>query len=395
MSFHRKADTPAQPSKARLKTLIIGAGPVGLAAALALKHRGVSDDITVLEAAPQNSVSFGDRNIALSSASWRFLAKLGVTVKATERAPIRAVEITQRGAFGLLRLDARDVSAAELGAASPYPVLKTALDHAAQAAGIQILYGAKVASVQHVAQHAEVHLVSGEQMRADCVVLADGAGSDLVAEFKRIERDSGQTALITRVSASKPRSGVAYERFTDGGALALIPRSDGEWTVVWARPRADAERMLQLDAASLSAEINAAFGTTMGALTITAKLTSYALVWRFVEPRASGAIVALGNAAQGLHPVAAQGLNLGLADAQQFAEAMTAHAKKTNSIAETLTSFARQRGVDRVARIGFTGLLAYGFDRGGWLFDVPRGLGLTAVQMLPPLRRELTRRLAL
>ena len=375
-----------------MKTLIVGAGPVGLAAALALKHRGVSDDITVLEAGTRDAVSFGDRNIALSSASWRFLAKLGVTVAASERAPIRQDEITQRGAFGLLRLDARDVAAVELGAASPYPALKTALDNATHVAGIQIVYGARVTSVQHVAQHAELHLSSGEQMRADCVVLADGAGSDLVAEFKRIERDSGQTAVITRVSASKPQPDVAFERFTDGGALALIPRADKDWTVVWARPRTDAERMLQLDAASLSGEINAAFGNTMGELKLTAKLTSYPLVWRFVEPRASGAIVALGNAAQGLHPVAAQGLNLGLADAQQFAEAM---GTKTNSIAATLASFARQRGIDRVARIGFTGLLAYGFDRGGWLFDVPRGLGLAAVQMLPPLRREITRRLAL
>jgi len=375
-----------------VKTLIVGAGPVGLAAALALKHRGVSDDITVLEAGAQNAVSFGDRNIALSSASWRFLAKLGLTISASERAPIREVEITQRGAFGLLRLDATDVCAAELGAASPYPALKAALDNATHTASIQILYGAKVASVQHVAQHAEVHLASGEQMRADCVVLADGAGSDLVAEFKRIERDSGQTAVITRVSASKPRPGVAFERFTDGGALALIPRADKDWTVVWARPRADAERMLQLDASSLSHEINRAFGNTMGELTLTAKLTSYPLVWRFVEPRASGAIVALGNAAQGLHPVAAQGLNLGLADAQQFADAMTS---RTGSIATTLRIFASQRGVDRVTRIGFTGLLAYGFDRGGWLLDVPRGLGLTAVQMLPPLRREITRRMAL
>ena len=152
--------------------------------------------------------------------------------------------------------------------------------------------------------------------------------------------------------------------------------------------------MLELDVAVLSAELNAAFGASLGTLLVTANLTSYPLVWRFVEPRAGGAIVALGNAAQGLHPVAAQGLNLGLRDAQDMSEAF-ARKKSDDSIAATLSKFARARGTDRVARIGFTGLLAYGFDRGGWLADVPRGLGLTALQMLPPLRREITRRLAL
>ena len=377
-----------------MKTLIVGGGPVGLAAALALKANGVTSDITVLEAAPRATESFSDRNIALSAASWRFLSRLGVSVDAQHRASIRQVEVTQRGAFGLLTLDAKDVDAPELGAATPYPALKSAFDHAVNAAGIPVLYGATAETVQHEAQRAVVHLASGEKLSADCVILADGAASDFVPEFKRFERDSGQMAIITRVSASKPRAGVAFERFTAGGALALIPRTDGEWTVVWARSRADAERMLELDVAAFSAELNAAFGGSLGTLTLTANLTSYPLVWRFVEPRAGGAIVALGNAAQGLHPVAAQGLNLGLRDAQDLGEAF-ARKKFDDSIAATLSKFARARGIDRVARIGFTGLLAYGFDRGGWLADVPRGLGLTALQMLPPLRREITRRLAL
>jgi 2-octaprenyl-6-methoxyphenol hydroxylase len=381
-----------------LKTLIIGGGPVGLAAALALKERGITSDVTVLEAAPRTTEIFSDRNIALSAASWRFLSRLGVRVNAQQRAPIRQVEITQRGAFGLLTLDANDVNAAELGAATPYPALKSALDHAVNAAHINLLYSAKAESVQHEAQRAVVHLASGEALRADCVILADGAASDFVPEFKRFERDSGQVALITRVTASKPRAGVAFERFTAGGALALIPRADGEWTVVWARERADAQRMLALDAAALdgefSRELNTAFGSSLGQLTLTAKLTSYSLIWRFVEPRAGGAIVALGNAAQGLHPVAAQGLNLGLHDAQELVDAFVRQPAGT-PVAATLSKFARSRGVDRVARIGFTGLLAHGFDRGGWLADVPRGLGLTAVQLLPPLRREIVRRLAL
>ncbi len=380
-----------------MKTLIVGGGPVGLAAALALKARGITDDITVLEAAPRAAEAFSDRNIALSAASWRFLSGIGVRVPDEARATIREVEITQRGAFGLLRLDAREIETTELGAATPYPALKTALDHATHAAGINVLYNAKAAAVHHIAQRASVHLESGEQMQADCVVLADGAGSDLVAEFKRIERDSGQIAVITRVSAAKPRSGVAFERFTAGGALALIPRADQQWTVIWARARAEAERLLQMDSDAFGEEIHAAFGVSMGALTVTAKLTSYPLVWRFVEPRAAGAIVALGNAAQGLHPVAAQGLNLGLRDALDLSDTFARVQSSTDStsIAAALGRFARTRGLDRVMRIGFTGLLAYGFDRGGWVADVPRGAGLTALQLVPPLKREITRKLAL
>ena len=101
---------------------------MGLAAALALKERGITNDITILEAAPRATASFSDRNIALSASSWRFLSSLGVSVDTQQRAPIRQVEITQRGAFGLLTLDAKDVDAVELGAATPYPMLKSALD---------------------------------------------------------------------------------------------------------------------------------------------------------------------------------------------------------------------------------------------------------------------------
>jgi 2-octaprenyl-6-methoxyphenol hydroxylase len=377
-----------------VKTIIIGGGPVGLATALALKERGATDDITLIEASPRGAEKFSDRNIALSASSWRFLSRIDVSVASEQRAPIATVEVTQRGAFGWLALNASHVGANELGAATPYPALKSALNSAVEKAAINIHYGATATSIAHVAQHVVVHLVSGEQLRADCVALADGAGSDanLVPAFKRIERNSGQTGVITRIRPMRPKPGVAFERFTAGGALALIPRADGEWTVIWARPNADAAQMLALDDESFSHELNDAFGSSMGALQLTAKRTSYPLSWRFVEPRVSGAIAALGNAAQGLHPVAAQGLNLGLRDADSFA---THLAKRDGSVSGRLTSFARARAADRVGSIGFTGVLTYAFDRGGWFADVPRGLALTALQLLPPLKRELIGRLAL
>ncbi len=380
-----------------MKVLIVGGGPVGLAAALALRAHGATDDITVLEAAARGQQVFGDRNIALSAASWRFLKRIGVGVADEQRAAIRAVEVSQRGAFGLLRLEASEIGVPMLGAASPYPALKTAFDDAAHAAGIAVLYGAKVVAVRHEGAHAVARLATGESLRADCIVLADGAGSDLLPDFRRIERDSGQLAVITRVAAARPRAGVAIERFTAGGALALVPRADRQWTMIWARPRAEGQRLLQLDAASLQSEIKAAAGNGMGELTVQTKASSYPLLWRVIEPRASGCVVAIGNAAQGLHPVAAQGLNLGLRDAAELAESLSPSATSaaTADIPRALARYARARGIDRVLRIGFSGALAYGFDRGGWLADVPRGLGLMALQLAPPLKRELLRRLAL
>ena len=190
-----------------MKTLIVGGGPVGLAAALALKARCVTSDITVLEAAPRATELFSDRNIALSAASWRFLSRLRVSVDTQQRASIRQVEVTQRGVFGLLTLDAKDVGAAELGAATPYPALKSALDHAVNTAGIHVLYGATAESAQHEAQRAVVHLASGEKLSADCVILADGAASDFVPEFKRLERDSVRLRLFHERTANGRWSG--------------------------------------------------------------------------------------------------------------------------------------------------------------------------------------------
>jgi 2-octaprenyl-6-methoxyphenol hydroxylase len=382
-----------------MKIIVIGGGPVGLATALALRECGATDEITVIEATLRGAEKFSDRNIALSAASWRFLSRIGVAVSHDQRASIATVEITQRSAFGLLSLNASDVGANELGAATPYPALKNALNDAVTKAAITVHYGVTAAAIEQVAQHAVVHLTLGEQMHADCIALADGAGTDtcLVPAFKRIERNSGQTGIITRVQPSRPKKGVAFERFTAGGALALIPRADGEWTVIWARPNADAEHMLALDEDSFSRELNDAFGNSMGALNLTAKRTRYPLSWRFVEPRVTGCIAALGNAAQGLHPVAAQGLNLGLRDADAFAACFNqTMSRGTNeSISERLAAFARGRAVDRITSIGFTGVLTYAFDRGGWFADVPRGLALTALQLLPPLKRELIARLAL
>ena len=391
-----------------MKTLIVGGGPVGLATALALARANAGGEITVLEASPRERQINSDRNIALSLASWRFLERVGVKTAqliANHGTEIRVVEVTQQGAFGWLKLDAKELGEDSLGAAVPYPHLKSALDEAVVAHGIHVMWNAEATRVSLEGARARVSLATGEALVADCVALADGSkasADSMMPEFKSLERNSGQVAVIAKVRASKPMLNVAYERFTLGGALALIQRAAEagvpEWTLVWARDQAEAERLLALDDASFCDAINAAFGGAMGALTVASKRSSYPLVWRFVEPRVRGAVVAVGNAAQALHPVAAQGLNLGLRDALDLASVLQNNNHRGNegeSVTAALSRFARARALDRVATFGFSGLLAYGFDRGGWLLDAPRGLGLMALQMLPPAKRELLRRMAL
>lgn len=385
-----------------MKTLVIGGGPVGLATALALKHSHASEDIAILEAASRDKQINTDRNIALSLASWRFLSRVGVETDALiakHGAEIRAVEVTQQNAFGWLQLDAKEIGERMLGAAVPYPHLKSALDDAVVAKKIDVMWDAQATRIDLEGARARVTLAGGEAQVADCVVMADGSkatAESLMPAFRSIERDSGQIAVIAKVQATKPAPNIAYERFTEGGAFALIPRAAGsgayEWTLVWARRRAEAEHLLALDDASFVSEINHAFGGAMGTLSVVSKRSHYPLAWRFVEPRAHGCVAAVGNAAQALHPVAAQGLNLGLRDAHDLAQALST---ANGNTALSLQTFARNRAVDRVTTFGFSGALAYGFDRGGWLLDVPRGLGLTALQLLSPLKKELLKRMVL
>lgn len=396
-----------------MKAIVVGGGPVGMAAALALARENAADEIVVLEAGDALDRPSGDRNLALSVASWRTLGALGVDLDGLPRAPIERVDVSQAGAFGYCRLEAADAGLPMLGAAVPYPDLLAALRAVAQraeaAGALRVSYRTSAAAVEHQGARAAVQLVSGERLTADIVVLAEGAASarSLLDDFRVLTRDSGQVAVLGRVRAPRaPSPTLAVERFTPCGALALVPRvvpagRAAEWTLIWARPRDEATRLLEADRETFIEEVNAHAGPALGPLAA-AEVASegsdqrsrYPLVWRLAEPRARGAVVAIGQAAQALHPAAAQGLNLGLADVRALARALTPRGAGGPTVAARLAAFARERAPDRIFRIGFSGVLAHGFDRGGWLLDAPRGFALTALQLFPPARRALVRRLA-
>jgi len=196
--------------------------------------------------------------------------------------------------------------------------------------------------------------------------------------------------VVARVAAAPASQGVAYERFTADGPLGLLPLA-GEWALVWsARP----ERAAALAAApqqEFLRELQQAFGDRAGRFTAVHERSRATLALRVRASRVAGREVFIGNAAQTLHPVAGQGLNLGLRDAWDLAQ--TLHAAEDPGGPQTLARFAAQRRLDAAATIGVTELLARGFLGSHPLARAARGAALTGLDILPVARRFFARRM--
>jgi 2-octaprenyl-6-methoxyphenol hydroxylase len=195
--------------------------------------------------------------------------------------------------------------------------------------------------------------------------------------------------VIARVSATRPIAHRAFERFTDEGPLALLPQegADGHhYALVWCVSPGSAARLLTLDERAFLAELGSAFGTRVGEFTATSARASYALGLN-AEPRASARTVAIGNAAQTLHPVAGQGLNLGLRDAAVLARLLARDAA-SHAQAASLAEFIELRAADRSAIVGMTDLMARAFASSGPLQPL-LGLSLGAIDAVQPARAIL------
>ena len=330
--------------------LIRGAGPVGCTLALALRGSGLR--VALLDS-PSAAPAF--RPLALSYATRLIFERLGVwgEIPAT---PIERILVSQAGSFGRTRLDAADAGVPALGYVAEYADVVKAL-------------------------RAAVADVVNEEDQARVIVHAEGAPPEVTG--KRYAQD----AVVALVHVEPAAVHTAFERFTAEGPLALLPHA-GRYAVVWSlRP----ERARELAAAADEAFL-AHFGNVAGP----AAGRPLRVQWRSVQPlslkvrstRVRGNEVYVGNAAQTLHPVAGQGLNLGLRDAWELAAAL----RKDVSV-RTLSGFAAQRRLDAGATIRVTDFLAAGFAGSSPLARAARGAALTALDILPAPRRFFARRM--
>jgi 2-octaprenyl-6-methoxyphenol hydroxylase len=371
--------------------LIAGGGPVGAALAASLRASGA--EVLLVEAAPEFAGGF--RPIALSHGSRLVLESIGAfgAIRAT---PIETIHVSQAGGFGRTLIRREELGVPALG----YVLDAAALAAALAAAAAPVRVSGRVTAWRPDGDRVRVTVntmdMAGAEVRevaARLLVLADGgraAGDDLVM------RDYGQTAIVAQVRTEIAHRGIAWERFTADGPLALLPFADGKLALVWTVPAARAPGLLETSGERFLAALAARFGARLGRFEDAGPRSSFPLrLWyrrsNTPEPR----VVAIGNAAQTLHPVAGQGLNLGLRDAAELASLVARSDRPSVGEPPFLAAFRAARRVDRRAAIGVTDFLVNVFSNASPLFRAARGAGLVALDLVPPARRLFARRMML
>jgi 2-octaprenyl-6-methoxyphenol hydroxylase len=388
----------ALPEPLDVDVAVVGGGMVGASLAAGLIGTGVR--LLLIEAVPFGASaqpSFDERTTALGNASRRIFEGLGVwDAIAPEAAPIRVIHISDAGRFGCARLTAAEQGLDALGYVVPNRRIGAALwDRLSQAAQLLLRVPAQVEGVEIGAAGVRFTLTSAsgrEAVAARLVVAADGAHSQIraAAGISATTEDYDQVAVVANVAADRSHHGIAYERFTPAGPLAVLPLADGTRSVIWACRREDAARVLSLDDAAWLTELQSRFGWRAGRLLRAGRRTSYPLKLTRAATPVAARTVLIGNAAQALHPVAGQGFNLGLRDAAMLAEVL-ANASGDLGARELTERFAAWRAADRGGVTRFTdGLVKlFGDSRAG--IGLLRNLGLLAFDLSPPAKSALAR----
>lgn len=342
---------------------ILGAGPVGCALALALRDSGLR---IALVGRNREAGAQAVRPIALSYASRLILERIGAW-EGLPTTPIEQIHVSQSGAFGRTRISRDDLGLPALGYVSGYDAIAA---HLASRVDAGAWRPAEAAAPS-----------------ARLLVHAEGS-----AGLDAIEKDYGRSAIVTVVESERPVLHTAWERFTSEGPLALLPLV-GAYGVVWSRTTAAASASTDASDAQFLAELQEAFGMRAGRFYSVGPRASVPLALRYSAARARAGEVRIGNAAQTLHPVAGQGLNLGLRDAWALARQLREAPAGALGSAHLAERFIRARRLDAQATIRATDLLATLYVRRDPVAAVLRGAALAALDAFPPARKAFASRM--
>jgi 2-octaprenyl-6-methoxyphenol hydroxylase len=382
--------------------LVVGGGLVGASLACALASANMR--VGVVEAVPleKEPSSYDDRSLALSLGSQRILETLGLWSHLGDSVgPIREVHVSQGGQFGAMRFRAQDEGVPALGYVSNARTLGEALRAGlAQHPELTLISPARVVGV--FAEEGRIRAgLSGaaasiQTVRAQLLVAADGAHSTVrnLLGLAVVERDYGERAIAAKVTPTVDHRGTAYERFSDRGTVALLPLKKGQCGLIWTLPSEEAETLLDLDEAPFLNALSQVFGSRLGHFTGVGHRVQYPLRLVSSKVQIASRAVIIGNAAHTLHPIAAQGFNLGLRDAAALAEVLVAARRSGQDLGSqaVLKRYLDARHHDQRSVTLFTDTLARVFSvRSPWVAAL-RGLGLLGMDVLPCVKHGLARR---
>jgi len=373
--------------------VIVGAGPVGASLALAIADADL--DVVALDARPQGQTLRRDRSLALSHGARLIFERLGVWCRLVGTpgavTPIATIDISQAGGFGVARLTAEEQDLPALGYVVSYLALQDALDHALARTRTVVRYDATVARVGGTPSYVAVDLEGEgrEPLLGRLAVVADGTGA-VVGGVTRERRDYGQSAVLAKIDMRAPHRGVAYERFTPRGPVALLPEGE-HYSLVWTMTPEEAERTLALPDDAFLDRLARHFGARVEGFAGVRERKAFPLALEVARPATATRTVLIGNAAQALHPVAGQGFNLGVRDAFELAQAINTCPREALGDPAMVARFAARRRVDRAAGIAFTHSLTQVFAHDHAWLAWPRGVALTLLDALPPVKKAFTR----
>lgn len=376
--------------------VIIGGGPVGMALSLALRQTKISSILLEARGIPEKDED--PRPLALSYGSHLILERLGVWRNLARITAIKTIHISNRGVFGRAVLTSSDAEVPALGFVVNYHDLFCTMHQQLLANKSNYIAGAAVTGLETTKNLGKVFFTYQNEERdinAKLIVLADGGKlvkqiPDLTYEI----HDYQQWAIVANIQATQQQTGIAFERFTSEGPVALLPNAD-DFALVWTVSPSLVKEITAMDDSTFLTRLHQHFGDRLGKFVRAGKRSAFPLSLKYAPITTAQRVALIGNAAQTLHPVAGQGFNLGLRDAYELAGEIINAPSQAKDIgsAAMLRNYSQNRKIDSSASRVFTDSLIKIFSNNNGLLQQACGLGLSTLDCIPSLKHFVARRM--
>ena len=378
--------------------VIIGGGPVGLIFALLNQINGL--DTLILESKSENKSLDDRRGLALSNGSRFILERIGVWEELVDKlTAIESIHTSQKGTFGRTLMKAKEFNQDALGYIVSYGALMGVLqEKLKKAKKINILYNTKASKFIIKAEKncLKYHKQEKEyDLLFDLLVLADGGNASIPGiKLSRSSKSFDHSALVTQVVSELPHQNIAYERFTPGGPIALLPNLKDKFSLVWTGKKNNIEELMKLNDKDFLKKLHNHFGDRVGDFISCEDKVSFPLKQSFVNEIKIKNVVVIGNSAQTIHPVAGQGLNTGLRDAFSLSDCIESNSGLAN-INLLIMEYIKLREIETKKLMRFTEILVKGFSNDIVGINKLRGIALSLLDLNDGFKKTFVRKMSI